>query len=110
MFKKMHSFIEVNKAHHNKRIQLSVESILNIRLEENPTTGYRWEVNPISKEYLQILNEHFECNENEGIGAGGTRIFSFQPKKTGHCLLLLELKRSWEDSIEEHFQLSITIT
>ena len=81
-----------------------------IRLNENPTTGYVWTVEPFLRHVTQVATE-FTPAENGLPGAGGTRVFVFRLNTPGEAMIRLQLKRNWEGGggAAEQFSVSIEV-
>ena len=68
-----------------------------IRLPENPTTGYRWQVTHSGAGELALVEERFvPGSANAGMGAGGDRILRYQARKAGEVRIEAVLRREWE--------------
>ncbi len=65
-----------------------------ISLEENPTTGYRWEAS-FDSSFIELTDKKYQ-RKGRAIGGGGTIEFKFLPLKLGKTALQLRLLRSWE--------------
>lgn len=65
-----------------------------ISLEENPTTGYRWETS-FDSSFLELTGKKYQ-RKGRAIGGGGTIEFKFLSLKMGKTVLQLRLLRSWE--------------
>ena len=92
--------------------ELSVEEVIEIKLYENPSTGYRWHLNESAAENLQLLKEEYEpltpdseakdseSEESEAesslqlAGQGGIKCWTFRGLEAGYQLLTFELARS----------------
>lgn len=70
-----------------------VGDTLLLELEENPTTGYRWDAASAGS-ILELIDDDFTVGE--GIGAGGIRRLRFIARSPGQLTLSLPLVRSWE--------------
>lgn len=81
---------------------------MTVRLDENPSTGYRWNVE--TAEGLEIVGDSFE-RTGDLIGAGGVRIFQFRPLKAGSHRLGIRKWRDWEgeSSIINRFNVTIVV-
>lgn len=79
-----------------------------VRLDEVPTSGYRWEVCEMDNHVLSLENSNFTQSSNVGIGGGGTRTFTFEAKKPGTSALMVELRQEWDRSQPED-QFAVTI-
>lgn len=68
-----------------------------IRLPENPTTGYRWQVTHSGAGELALLEERFVPGaDNAGVGAGGDRLLRFRGRSAGEVRLEAVLRRAWD--------------
>ncbi|TDP92779.1 putative secreted protein [Halanaerobium saccharolyticum] len=87
--------------------ELSVEEVIEIKLYENPSTGYRWHLNESAAENLQLLKEEYEpltsdseSEESEAessrqlVGQGRIKSWTFRGLEAGYQLLTFELARS----------------
>lgn len=80
---------------------LKDSDLLSIELDENPTTGYRWEF-VTDDNVLELVFDEFTANLNKGLlGAGGTRILTFKPLADKDTVLYLYYVRPWEVFIPE---------
>lgn len=70
--------------------------IITLRLPENPTTGYRWNIT--TDPDLLTLDDTYIYPEPSGrmTGEGGVRFLTLEPKTTGTEHLSAVYKRSWE--------------
>jgi inhibitor of cysteine peptidase len=64
-----------------------------ISLDENPTTGYRWDFAPDPGVVLVLSS--YEAGSGGGAGAGGMRQFQFLADAPGQFMLRGKLLRSW---------------
>jgi len=67
-----------------------------VRLEETPTSGYRWEVGAFDPAVLEPEGDDFAPSTGAGIGGGGTREFRFRVVGLGADTLSLVRRRAWE--------------
>ncbi len=70
---------------------------LEVVLDENPTTGYLWEINRTPPE-IKILASIFEIN-GSGVGAGGKRTITFMVNAEPLAPLIVTLKRRHQDRV-----------
>ena len=69
---------------------------VSIELDENPTTGYRWEFFT-DDEILLLVEDNYTTQSQEGIvGAGGKRTFVFEVLKDEDTTIDFYYRRSWE--------------
>lgn len=72
---------------------------ISIPLTENPTTGYRWEIDYL--EGLELVKNYFAPDwPFAPPGTGGTRWFVFKADETGNYLVNCKLRRPWEKDKE----------
>ena len=71
-----------------------------IGLEENPTTGYRWVLAERS-DGVVVVRSRFETQASPpAVGSGGTRIFTLR-LDAGRHRVRFRLKRAWEGAAIE---------
>ena len=94
-----------------RTFEASRGELIVIRLEENPTTGYRWEVGKVDGQIVELLDSNYSPSSGAGIGGGGTRTFRFRAKSSGSGQIQLRLRRSWEpvESAIERFEVNVRI-
>jgi inhibitor of cysteine peptidase len=80
-----------------------------IRLDENPTTGFRWTLQSIVSPILDLEYDDYTTTTT-GIGGGGTRIFHFVSDAPGTQTILLNLMRPWEGEAKAVSVFSATVT
>ncbi len=105
------SQLTITQADRGKTFTVRRGDAIAIELAENPTTGYRWAIDKIDSQVLELQNSEFSLPENAGIGGGGERIFTFRTKATG--ITRLQLKewrpRSGDRSIVQRFNVTFQI-
>lgn len=85
------STIKVNKGDH-----------LQLKLEENATTGYRWKLDHYNKNMFRI-SEKDELGSGEGIGAGHVKIYDITILSDDAAELNLSLQNQWEHDVADTF-------
>jgi len=89
-------------------VDVDAHSFVNVRLEENPTTGYRWEVE--TAEGLTLVSDSFEPG---GLlpGAAGMRVFQFRVPDAGTHNLSIKNWREWkgDSSIISRYYVTIVV-
>ncbi len=104
--------VEVTEADHNGQIELERGQILVVKLESNPSTGYRWELADQNESILEQLGEaQFKsvAADEPQIGAGGWEIFRFRAVSEGQMTLLILYHRSWDVEPSKTFLLQVTV-
>jgi predicted secreted protein len=82
----------LNEDASGRTVEVGVGEIIVVRLNENPTTGYRWTVT--SAKGLDQIGGHFKASG--AIGAAGVREFQFRLAKVGSYELRIKNWREWE--------------
>ncbi len=99
------SEVSISKSDLGKTVHVHKGDSISVKLDENPTTGYRWVVETVDNQILELLGSSYSPLET-GIGAGGLRSFNFLVKLQGKANLQLKLIREWESSSAaiDHFE------
>jgi inhibitor of cysteine peptidase len=85
--------------HSGATIAAAVGDRVRVQLDENPTTGYRWQ--PLAQSsVLDLVSDEFVPAGDGGIGAGGTRTLEYEAIAAGRGSLKLGLTRAWEPERE----------
>lgn len=93
-----------------KLAKVPVGARVNIRLQENPTTGYRWSLRDFKSESLAPESDEYESAPSSSIGGGGIRNFLFVAKAAGTTTIILKNTRAWEPEERAAKTLSVVIT
>jgi inhibitor of cysteine peptidase len=83
---------------------------IEIHLDENPTTGFRW-VDVGNDRRLPLESSEFRPAADDRVGRGGSRVLRFKAFAPGLVRLDLQLQREWEGnpSTKDRFELTIRI-
>lgn len=94
-----------------RRIQAQPGDVLILRLDETPTSGYRWDLGDLDPAVLAHAGDEFSPASADTVGGGGTRVFRFTVIGPGTSPLKLVRRRPWApDSIVEAFEATIDAT
>jgi inhibitor of cysteine peptidase len=76
-------------------VNQTLEEEFNVRLAENPSTGYSW--NMTSSDGLKLVRDEYMPSSTSGpvVGSGGIHSFSFKAVETGDQALHGENRRPW---------------
>lgn len=98
-----------NETNDNETVTLPAGSGITISLDENPTTGYSWNVT--STRGLQYVNDTFIPPETELVGAGGVHVWQYLAAEPGSAEFSAIYKRPWENTTgnETTFSMAFTI-
>jgi len=92
-------------------VALGIGDTLVVRLPENPTTGFRWQVPKSSDGVLNLESTHFDAPEPSRRGAGGERGWTYKATRSGAMTLQMKLLREWqqEDASAKSFTIEVLV-
>jgi inhibitor of cysteine peptidase len=88
--------VTINETNRGKSIEVHLNNRVILQLPENPSTGYRWELEPLDANILKLQVDAYREPPSMALGAKGSRIFEFLSQSTGTVNLRLQLRRPWE--------------
>jgi predicted secreted protein len=92
-------------------ISLRCGEMFEIRLSENPTAGFRWQVDDWDRAVLDIRRDEFRPPGTSEHGAGGEHRWEFAALAPGKISLRLAYGRSWESgSPARTFSLNVSVS
>lgn len=95
-----------------KTVSVEKGKSFSIILESNPTTGYDWYISGDSQMgNIDLIDSDYEQSSKNKklVGAGGSKIFTFEAMQSGSALISLEYKRDFEEGVEPIDRFSINI-
>lgn len=105
----------ITEADNGKNISLKNGETFYIRLRENPTTGYSWELN-LSQGLKYISDNYYPPesstdNKQPLVGAGGVHIWEIKAVAAGSQQVKGIYKRPWENitGMEENFTINVEV-
>lgn len=95
----------VTRAVNGAVVDVKVSDLVEVSLDENPTTGYRWATEGLDEGILKLEDQEFIFSPRAGVGGGGSRIFCFRVVSPGIASITLRKWRAWEgnSSVLERF-------
>ena len=87
--------VEVDDSSNGREVFLRVGEILKVSLNENATTGFRWEIHAHPEMLRETEGEKVDAPEGPP-GRGGVRHFYFEAVHRGSGELQMEYRRNWE--------------
>ena len=90
--------IQLTQSDDGKTLHLALGTSLRVSLAENPTTGYRWTIDPIEPPVIALLRDQYTIAPAVGLGGGGTRHFLFRAVRSGEARLSLRHVQAWAPS------------
>jgi predicted secreted protein len=104
--------VKIDKSDNLKALKLKLGEELEIELDENSTTGYRWYQKEGSHSEVLVLKQssHTE-SDNKAMGTGGKRLIKLIANSTGEQKLKWVYWQEWngEDSIDDTFEIVIEV-
>lgn len=88
--------IVADEGQNGATIYVNKSAEITLKLNENPTTGYQW--NLTASPGLSLTNDTYVRSDTSGklMGAGGTRIWDLAASGTGTQTIHAVYRRSWE--------------
>ncbi len=69
---------------------------IHVMLAETPSTGYVWQLVDPAPSVLALIDDQFETEDDDVIGASGTRHVAFRVANAGASRIRLEKRRPWQ--------------
>jgi inhibitor of cysteine peptidase len=87
---------KLTDADSGSEVAVSVGDLIEVSLEENPSTGYRWEVvSPPAM--IELTDDDYLEPDTDAVGAPGTRELRFEATAEEAGILRLEYIRPFDD-------------
>jgi inhibitor of cysteine peptidase len=101
--------VSLTAADNGSLVDVQPGDSLEVRLAENPTTGYRWAVDRLESGVLQLEDSPLERSPDAAVGGGGQRVMRFRVVGPGTSSLALKLWRDWEgdSSVLQRFEATV---
>jgi len=95
-----------------QEVKIAVETEVQLSLDANPGTGYRWSVTQIDSSKLSPVGEPVFKTVSEQLGGPAQQILRFKPKAAGTVILKLIYHRPWEKAVApaDTFEVTLHIT
>jgi predicted secreted protein len=77
-----------------KTVDVPVGDVAEIRLSENPTTGYRWTITQFGEKNCAVVHDQFVAPADKAYGAGGEHIWQLRAIAPGDCEIELIYSRA----------------
>jgi inhibitor of cysteine peptidase len=87
--------IRIDESADGRTIDLPVGEEIEVRLPENPTTGYRWQVDSDGKPAVTLLDDQFDPPGGTH-GRAGSHGWRFEARQVGEGRIALASRRRWE--------------
>lgn len=90
---------EINETYAGQTISMPIGQVIELRLKENPTTGFRWHFRKNGEPACRIRDNGVETADAAKpvrLGQGATHVWRIEGVQVGVCELALTYARSWE--------------
>ncbi len=102
--------IDLDSANNGATLDLSSNQALNIKLDSNATTGYKWDlVTPPDGRVLKLVSSKYNAPTGGALGAGGSETWQFQAVGRGTTTLKLGYARPFEPNNPPAKEFTVTI-
>jgi predicted secreted protein len=91
------SAIQLSETDAGKTITAKQGETITVHLDENPMTGYQWNVAVEPAGPWQLVTSSFSPPPGGRVGGGGTRTWLLQAAHGGKAHLVFDLRRRWGD-------------
>ena len=100
--------ITIGQTDNGRSLPVRLGDLIRLSLSENPTTGYRWDIEETS-DILELQQDTHSSQSPAQPGRASTRTFVFRVAGAGNIKLRLRRWRPWqgESSIEERFSIDL---
>ena len=98
---------ELDEQADGKDVALAIGEELTLTLRENPTTGYRWDVEKPGTPACELTSDDFVPPSGAAAGAGGHHRWRFRGAKVGHADIALTYGRFGQTG--KTFTLHVTV-
>jgi predicted secreted protein len=89
--------MRVDESANGETVELGVGQTLELRLPENRTAGFRWQIEAGGQSVGSLESDAYEAAAGPP-GRGGTRVLSFKAERSGEDEIKLAYRRPWEES------------
>src|SRR5262249_44565102 len=88
--------LQLDQKDNNTEVVITVGQELEISLAENPSTGFRWEVQTAGEPSCTLVGVTFDAPSPAAVGRGGTRRWQFKGAREGLGSIELIYRRASE--------------
>ncbi len=87
--------LHIDENFFNQTVHLPIGQVIELRLKENPTTGFRWSFATDGRPSCAVIGDGFEQQKGPP-GAGGDHAWRIEAVRAGTCHLELLYRRPYE--------------
>jgi len=104
--------VKLTEDDNRRAVRLTKGQRLVLELEENPSTGYKWQFRDDGlPDVVKLVDSKFEpySTEPTRLGVGGKRFFTFEAVEYGNGLIKLVYCRPWQCELSTAKEFSVTV-
>jgi len=98
--------IQLGEADDGRLIAARVGAVIELRLPENPTTGFRWRLAAAGEPVCMLAGDAF-TPAGKKPGQSGTHVWRFQITAAGEAKIEMHSRRGWELDATKVFSLQL---
>ena len=104
----------LTESNNGQSLSLKVNEMVQIRLESNITTGFKWNLsNETDTGIVSLISSDYKqtSTDKELVGAGGYETFTFKANSKGNTAIVLTYNKPWEEGVEplKTFKINIIV-
>jgi inhibitor of cysteine peptidase len=102
--------ILIDQNHSGQTVDLPVGQVMELRLAENPTTGYRWAFVTDGTPACIVMSDRFD-RPTGPPGQGGEHVWQIKGALVGECQIAMQYGRSFQPgAAAKSFALHVRVT
>lgn len=98
----------VDESSNGQVVEARIGETIEIRLPENPTTGFRWHLTADGSPACSLIHDDFSAPAGPP-GRGGVHTWRFEALRAGECDIELRHRRRWETPSERERTFTILV-
>jgi inhibitor of cysteine peptidase len=96
--------ISLDENANGQMIRVAANDVIEINLDETPTTGYKWEISELDRQHFQLLSEDYKLYGGDAMGGGGIKKIQLKSIGSGSGCVRLENKQPWSGDVYKTFE------
>jgi predicted secreted protein len=101
--------LQADEKNGGHEVELTVGDVLELRLKENPSTGFQWTIEASPEPACVLEHDEFE-NRHPAPGGEGTHCWKFRAAQKGDGRLHMLYHQSWNKNSETTFAMTVRVT
>jgi inhibitor of cysteine peptidase len=101
--------IVLDEAASGRTFDLRIGQVIELRLKQNPGTGFAWQVAQSGAPACRIAEDRFVPPSPASPGRPGTRVWRIEGVAAGICALAFAYARAWETGVPPASTYTLTV-